>query len=629
MPSDYDRQAELNYMEYDEIKDILTKEVEQRNLAKVKIVLLVNVCGAGNAVEDGATEMSVPIEDKYIQQAVNWISEFRVGQADLAVIPATPRGRNTFEKDGSSIFARHLIEAFDGAAAGPDDQLTTGEIFAYLKTALGENLPRNPEFANDIVVGETSRARGRDHLVLGTALMGAARAIQDPDIARILQDLASFHFDEVRGRNPELAARARLRKLQVGVLAQSITDVAAKAKEIPKNALTQVERGELQTLLEVGSSLRYPTFADYLADLEADPKARVLILRPSLTMASDVDVEGLLKLRFGQEKVYAGDISDLSGLTDFLATPTTDTPPLVVYSGSEGGAGCSVVEEKCQFAHPWETILASLRESNGGPFVFVFSAPFGGALAEIAPKDIMLYLPASQRNGMLWRGADESSAGILFEGIADRFSDAQLAENLRSFHSSFSNSEFAPGEPMWRQGGVDPRPAIVKSLAPLDELSLLSSLGCLDLDLPSCASRETLTGSRLFDALEAAASADMKGDMPDARSGYLSVHNAIDALPDGVEALGAVKVRADFEDLATVIGARLSDFLGPGDRNFVIVPIGVEDYLSPLIGDVPHALNDLAVYSDRLTMAIQRSAGNGEATINQIKVLPTFEPRTA
>ncbi len=462
LPSDYEPESKLRFLEFENVRRILEQQISRggengTGLAGVKVAFIVNVCGAGNATEPGDVAMAVPTDDSIIAEVARVAKDLSIGEAEVAVIPATPRGRNTFERAeyGRSVFAKYLVEALDGAAAGADDVLTTGEIIGHIEVALGEDLPRNAGFASDIILGETKRTRGRDHLTMGTALMGAARAMPDPDIARLLNDLALFHFEEVQGRNPDLAPRAAFRSLQLRVLNQEIvgSNLAAEAEALPYFNFTVSEQALLEEFAGSKGGVLYPSFAEYLNALESDPEARILVLEPGLSKAEPNLIDDVLALRFGRERVWSTKMiveepvlgsTFLSDAAAYLSQPVTATPPLVVYSGNESRPSCYVVNEECVFVHDWAVILEVLRESNDAPFVFLYDAPAGGALERIAPTDLMLLLTASQTNGVTIGGAvprgdadwiiSRGTSPILFNGILNRRDDSEVFARIRYFH---------------------------------------------------------------------------------------------------------------------------------------------------------------------------------------------------
>ncbi|MEM0935291.1 MAG: caspase family protein [Pseudomonadota bacterium] len=660
LPSDYDPEEELNFVEFDWIREEFEGWIASEDLAGVKVAFIVNVCGAGNASEEGAVAMSVPTDDSIIEEVARLARELSIGEAEVAVIPATPRGRNTFERAeyGRSVFAKHLIDALDGAAAGADDVLTTGEIIGHIEVALGEDLPRNAGFASNIVLGETKRTRGRDHLTMGTALIGASRAVPDSDIAQILRDLALFHVNEVQGRNPDLAPRAQFRALQARALARTIgsDDLASRAATLPSNSLSTAERA-LVAEFKDGRSPAYPNFADYLKALENDPDARILVVEQGFGTPEPTVIDDILALRFGREKVWSSKINvDVEGVmgstfmleaASYLSKPSTTTPPLVVYSGQENVRGCGANEQKgCRLMHDWPVILSALKEANGAPFVFLYDAPYGGVLEKLAPKDLMLLLTASQENGMTfvatsdgrrvspsdpeWLAADGTSS-ILFNGILNRRNDSEIFARVRSYHNKYERGEdWSLGEPVWRVvGGNDMLSAVDAALLPLDDLSTLVAKGCLHRDLVSCANTAALEETPVFAALEEAAIKDMEGDAHAAAALYTTSLEAIDALPDTPEALGAAAVHFAFDALANSIRVRLLDLTDPAGRRIVIAPIGVEVYLSPLVGDVPYALRDLEAYAAGFTEAAGDMVGGDAGLGASIHVMPNFVPRTS
>ncbi|WP_170378655.1 caspase family protein [Ruegeria atlantica] len=669
LPSDYDPVPELNYLEFDSLREILEEQISGNDIAGVKIAFIVNVCGAGNAAEPGAILMNVPTDDRIIEEVARLARELSIGEAEVAVIPATPRGRNTFEQVelGRSIFAKHMIDALDGAAAGVDGLLTTGEIIGYVETALKETLPRNDGFATDIVLGQTSRQRGSDHLKLGTALMGAAWAVQDSDISQILNDLALFHFDEVRGRNPEQSSRAHFRSLQLRILGRKINsfDAATEAETISRAALAESETEFLDLFSEGHASPVYASFADYLDALEADPDARILVLKMSNSFATNFPVADALALRFGRNKILSVTLPEFGTSTEksmllaeagaYLGQSSANTPPLVVYSGSEGKPLSFDGDlGECELIYPWDRILAELRESNGAPFVFVFDAPCGGILKQQVPKDQMLLLTAGQPNGMTFTSnppqqlgfsiatqnslpmiARDGTSSILFKGILEKRTDAEIFEAIRLLHSNFNefspSDNWTPGEPLWQvAGSFDLLAPLVDSLAPLSEVASMAAQGCLDLDLATCVTlQNNVSDFSIFGILEDAARADMAGDIHSAAELYERSLAAIEALPENGETPGQAATQSAFDELSKSILSRMHDLTGSAARRVIIAPVGVETYLSPLIGDVPHALKDLEAYVIGLEQAVRLSARGAGGNVIEIEAIPALVPTTA
>ena len=219
LPSNYSRNGRTGYITFNEIQQTFADEINGRTLHDVSLTFFVNMCGAGNAVTGPGVAMRVDDNNELIDVARRVFREETFGLKRYALIPATPKERNTHEDDRlrSSVFAHHLREGLAGKAAR-NGMVTAGSLFDYLSANLGEDLPRNADFTADIPLGVTRRLEGESAYVMGTALLAAAEALvpAGADGERsahrtALLDLAAEQFARVSEQAADLAARAVLR----------------------------------------------------------------------------------------------------------------------------------------------------------------------------------------------------------------------------------------------------------------------------------------------------------------------------------------------------------------------------------------------------------------------------------
>jgi uncharacterized caspase-like protein len=241
--SDYDQSHKINDLPFANVIDDIHIWVDGRGLARIKIALFLNVCGAGNALSQGVeTDRLDQAQD--LNAAKKLSDQLQFGKSGFALFPATARNQDAFEDPGKrmhSVFAYYLLQGLSGRAAKSDlsGEITSRSLFEYIEKGINEyqieqgrpmvRLPRNDNhFDDSMVLAVTRRQQGEAHYLVGTSLLAAAQEIASVSGGAgnryelqsqkdLLSDLAISEFGEAIQRHPDLKQRARLRRAETRI----------------------------------------------------------------------------------------------------------------------------------------------------------------------------------------------------------------------------------------------------------------------------------------------------------------------------------------------------------------------------------------------------------------------------
>jgi hypothetical protein len=468
--SDFDPIRKYNDIPYSDLIGDIKREIAGRNLGSVQVAMFLNVCGAGNA---GAQNITPDMLDA----ARKLQAEHKFGNFRSVLFPATAPQQDAFEdyeKRKRSVFAHYLIEGLRGGAADKQTgAIMAGPLLDHIEKGLNEfrkergqtpvKLP--PIVDQQLVLGVTKRQQGEANYLAAMALLAASREIAPASAAELdrderqaqsglLIDLAVDQLTQALRRNPELKARARLRRAQANLA----NGVPANAEEVQRDlrAVTEAESSQMlseseqaeakalakqaapsqlspQTLRELRDQLQagapfhallitesVRTTAREPQEQQAASWARLLSGYPGLRRAPliasiDVDFNRLDFDRGGLTK----ESLDAIGLASSTADPQARL--VVVYAGrSSTSARASTLRgDKPSFGQTLASTDAAalpdrlfpfgraeieqIAEAWKGPITVIVDAPFGGTLLRGKPVEkanISLFLAAREPNGM-------------------------------------------------------------------------------------------------------------------------------------------------------------------------------------------------------------------------------------
>ncbi|MBP2490886.1 hypothetical protein JOH50_006682 [Rhizobium leguminosarum] len=680
LPSNYDPEEQINNLPFDDILRYFADQVRGKLLSDVKITFFLNVCGAGNAntLANPGLRTQAVVDQESLEFTRDVIRKVHIGELELAIVPATPRNRNAFEDDQlkRSRFAYHLLEGLKGAAAGPDGALTSGDIFTYVESKLGEELPKNSPFASDIPIGLTSEIEGQAELALGTVLFGAARSVglADPDDPaarrqeRLLLDLSADRFGRVGRRSPALTERARLRATQTALISQGdATDLMAEP--IQTRLLSESEKEEA-TFLAKPNKQSFPTLADLRDFIRTNSRTKVVLVSsqrsdqvvnadpmepwkaflsflpkenverwtfPLLFNRNDSRIEAVAKNLFAKVKLWrAEDDAQREGNGAALL--------IVVFAGANildtsntNPSDClnSNAVSICALLPFGHTEINAIQQIWDGPMVFVHAASYGGSLLNGISSDVSLLLAAEERNGITLSGSSDLLLDALGQGVENlttfsplsQFREATLARAAANRNQRESSIRVVPGTPAWHPSPrKNYRMIATDQIEPLTRLAFHVFAGCLTEGLKECdeVAKSSLKNRDVLSELEAAAASDLAGDRASAARRYLEVSSVLSSLAATpvLDRLGAHEANAALSHLQGLVKKRAGGALGKASRHIWILPAGVADYKSPLVADVPYSIEDLEQYASRLKAML-------EIGLTDVDVLPIARPRTA
>jgi hypothetical protein len=644
LPTDYDRSRKVKYVPFSEIQTTFADWINGQTLHDVTLTFLVNMCGAGNAVGRDRVSMSVDDNRELIDVAKRVFREENFGLTQYALIPATPKERNTFEDSTfkASVFAHHLVDGLSGRAA-TKGVVTAGSLFKYLSERIGEDLPRNGDFKADIPLGVTRKLEGESEYLVGTALLAAAQALDPPGASRersdhrlALIDLASEQLGNVSSHSTDLSTRALLRRSQAEGLAnrppRASPDPAfaadpAEAEQLKQLTSRQSAPGplnlrQLRDQLKAGEPF-YAAIIDterfrpidrqlesgasaWQATLEAFPGHKeittIVVPVPSDRNQSSLPDNVVATIRrwvTAEEKaaqrsrlflVYVG-VAGSRPMEESRVPKSSDGPERLFPFGKE---------EIEQAIARW-----------AGPVTVCYLAPFGGELLKGAPPghgSVSLLVAAQERNGMTFASAAQSKpsnvsllARALQEGVEKLEEFTPLVEYTREMSTVGEPYVAGTARFIADWSGPDWTAIAESQLAPLRRFALHVARGCAAERLETCDAIRTVDP---FDLLASAAQKDLV-DQPDAAVPIYT--EAVKALREeanaSVVAPGAMPTRAALGQLADRVEERIKGGQARGGRRVVVLPIGVQDYASPLVPDLPGTAKDLEEYGRALTRA--------------------------
>jgi hypothetical protein len=519
LPSNFSPTAQTGRVPFTDIVNYFRDQVRGRNLAGVNVTFLVNMCGAGNAnplSDPRLRYMNVEYDREVVAEAQKIYRELKFGELSVAMIPATPKDRNTFEDDrlGRSIFAHHLLEGLRGAAA-TNGAITTGSLFGFLNNKFHEELQRHDGFKGNIPLGITRHLQGEASFQLGSALLAGAHSIRalsstaSQDLAQelaaqqlVLEDLALSELSLVGTRKPDLAHRATLRsaalKVATGRLVskEQIEDLAASSD------LTEIERAQAARLAGiVTEGSKFASIRSLFGQFEAN-RPYVLFLRNPpeqsgrdqeflqlwstllRTWAGENYSEFLLPIDAARPNLKEG----LSILRDWRLEneqrPANQRHHLVVvYSGramviptNRVGFRPNPTESRACFDQtlradctllPFRPEVAQeIVDIWAGPMVIIYDAPYGGYLLKSPPSTAAhasLLAVTSQDNGMTFTMPSNTDAlagcsttPLVVRALQDKAESIENYQPLLDCNSKMlgivAGSGYEPPKPAWVPG---------------------------------------------------------------------------------------------------------------------------------------------------------------------------------
>jgi len=643
LPSNYNSAGKTRYVTFEEIVATLAAELE-RPLQNVSVTMLVNMCNAGNAA--GVVAMEDPRE--VVERAKQYWRDEQFGLKQLAIIPATQPGRETFEDPvmQKSVFAQHLLDGLSGLAAR-DSVITTESLIDYVEKKLG-TLPRNHNFAGNIVLGKTLQFEGEAEYAIGTALLAAAQSLDpssaDKQVRRhrtALLDVASSHFGRVSVRAPDLRDSAQLRLAQIDLLqgrSPSI-DPASVREDGAVRAREPEARSTLERLLS-DSKLQGPATPKVLHDTLQEGAAHYALIlqqnqpsalrertRPweelfnkfpanrgtkvipfNLPRSSDADDEGTL----GAAAAEAIAEWALAQGPDGASWPRL----LIVYSGNS----LRVDNDLKPFG---AADIAKIAAHWQGPITVFHLASFGGVLAEHPMREnISLLLAAREKNGLTFPGTSAEIA-MAFAGGVERLEEYRSSSEAESFRMLLrGRTEFVVGTPAWLPTGKRYTDLARNTLEPLSRFALHVAAGCVlepervceEKSLGKFGLRSDAAERRVddpFDSLSTAAEADLAGQLDVADTLYASLASSLNSANanDVPNSQAAKTARAMLGVIASRAQERRDANLRRDQRKVVLMPVGIADYANPQAYDLPKTvLSDLSQYTKVVGEALQGSA---------------------
>jgi hypothetical protein len=642
LASNYNYATRTNYVAFNDIVEAISDELATP-LQDVSVTILVNMCNAGNAA--GVVRMDVP------QEVVNLAKQFwrdnKFGLERLAIIPATQAGRDTFEDANlkKSVFAHHLLDGLSGLAAR-DSEITTESLIDYVETKLGA-LPRNHNFAGNIVLGKTLQFEGEAEYAVGTALLAAAQSLgpssADKQVRRhrtALLDVASSHFGRVSVRAPDLRDSAQLRLTQIDLLQERSPSI--DRANVREDGAVQAREPEARATLErllSESKVQGPATPKVLHDTLQEGAAHYALIlqqnQPAVLRERTRPWEEL----FGKfpanrgTKVIPFNLPRASDADDDGTLGASAAEAIAEWASAQGADGGS-----------WPRLLVvysgnSLRVDNDlkpfgaadiariaaqwqGPITVFHLASFGGVLAEHPMREnISLLLAAREKNGLTSPGTSAEIA-MAFAGGVERLEEYRSSSEAENFRMLLrGRTEFVVGTPAWLPTGKRYSDLARSTLEPLSRFALHVAAGCV-LEPERVCEEKSLGKFGLrsaaeqraedpFDSLSRAAEADLAGRLDEADALYASLANSLNSAnandqPDSQAAgtaramLGVIARRA----LERREANSLSD-----QRKVVLMPVGIADYANPQAYDLPKTvLSDLSQYTKVVGEALQGRA---------------------
>jgi hypothetical protein len=531
--------------------------------------------------------------------------------------------------------------------------VTAGSLFDYLSANLGEDLPRNADFTADIPLGVTRRLEGESAYVMGTALLAAAEALvpAGADGERsahrtALLDLAAEQFARVSEQAADLAARAVLRKAQTDVLRNRDPEIAQAQLDglVARLGMQPAEAEELKQLLQSGDAQAPRTLRHLRDRLQAGEPFYALILDtvdiPAVKRSADPgaalwkkvldELPGRRAIETGVIPIDSIDFARPPALpatvretvNQWRATLKQAEPArlVVVYTGiattsglqrsglSEGSPAESERQERIlPFGRAEiELVIADWP----GPVTVAYLGPFGGALLSGPPagRDVSLLLAAREPNGMTFLGAmgAASNAALLARALQEGAEKVEEFPPLAEFNRQMEAGAkpFVPGTPLWipRWGQPLVGSAAQDQLAPLKHFMLHAAAGCIVDSLQTCDGKRGKPDP--FELLATAARSDLHNEHATAVNGYAQAARELRSAAAAASDLrGAAATRKALESLASTIERRTKGEERRRARRVVVLPVGVEDYISPLVPDLPGTSKDLTAYAGALTKA--------------------------
>jgi hypothetical protein len=659
LPSDYSRAHGTGYIAFNEIRSMFSDRINGLNLHNVSLTFLVNMCGAGNAVTDGRTPMSTNDDRDLLEAAQKLFGQETFGLKRWAVLPATPKRRDTFEDPAlrGSVFAHHLNEGLAGRAA-VNGVVTTGSLLRYVEDNLEEELPRHADFAGDIPLGVTLKLEGASDYLVGSALLASAQAMEhsalDGEAAAhraALLDLASQRLASVPGRAVQLAGRATLRRAQATALRTGSPDPTL-ATFISKLG-TDAERSEVHQLKELASGPTGPTATLHTLRQALAEGAPFYVLMLTSRNELLVNADPAADLWEAALREFKG----LRQLATFGVPPFGPIPPQVFEMLGQWAAEAKSASAQARLIVLYFGV-ASLRHVPSqpaaipvaaqvpaprlmpfgaqevelisrtwvGPLTIGYLAPFGGVLLAGGPPshgDVSLLLAAREPNGMTFSGRvvprlaattgevvgvsparppAASNAALLAqafsEGVERLEEYGPLVEFTRGHVETLRhNREWVPGTAAWfAKWGASASGAVVQQqLLPLRRFALHVAAGCAIDRFESC--DKVVGPSDPFDLLVDAATADVSNDAGLEAPRYARAAQLMRSIAGrSGPTRGAERTRATLASFATRIDARAEGAKTRNGRRVIVVRFGVEEYTSPLIPDLLGTARDLESY---------------------------------
>jgi uncharacterized caspase-like protein len=308
---------------------------------------------------------------------------------------------------------------------------------------------------------------------------------------------------------------------------------------------------------------------------------------------------------------------------------------------SSAAAGARSPKSTAESLRPFGRIeIQQIARAWAGPVSIVLDAPFGGVLLEDPPSDIgnvSLLLAAQEPNGMTFGSPEPSRDSDTAEPARD--SPDRLLSSTRRLIASFEegSEDYSPdpsavakwqqilisdqnlgwvmGTPGWFPAWGKDRSRYIaeEHLEPLVRWAYLVSHGCHLEELTACDKAVAQRAPDPMQVLRDVAAQDLSGRGPEVSAQYRQIHDGLITLanvaargsagsPDSP--LGTADTRAALLRAADGVLVRTNGASSKSARTIHVISMGVEDYKTPLIPDLPNTIGDLLAYDQALTKVL-------------------------
>ncbi|WP_159992927.1 caspase family protein [Roseomonas sp. 18066] len=484
----------------------------------------------------------------------------------------------------------------------------------------------------------------------------------------LLRDLAREHLTQVDPRHPGLRPRASLRRAQAG-LEPGGEQVQRALRDAARSDLLAADERRQAAELAEQNALNYPTLTSLHRQLRQTPYFRSLIVNSVNIQNNHAErdaaswQEVLMGLGGATPHLVVSNISSPNSRVDMAAILATirqwrleDSPtdprrerPLVVVS-----TGVAYVDQRSQDGtlrpnnscytggiapdcRVWPMnaeVATAFAEAWQGPLALISDVPFGGYLLTEKPRSawpMPIFVAASEHNGMTFGGGMGNSCDTsvaMARVFRLELDDEEALAQVSACHRQVRGIRpFVAGTPRWVPDwrGTELGERAVADLAPLAHFAFSAARGCATRSFAECDMQGQ--ADALLD-MRRAAELDLGRRNPfDAAAVYEQAARTLRVAATPVqeasrEGLGASAAAAAVNSIAEALNARAGGVADKEGRRVVILSVAAEDYVSPLVADVPHALSDVTAYAERLRDRL--AVGN-----TQVEVRPAVQPRLA